>query len=194
MKSETVYVSVDKENERLKASLLFKLCPILLILSFAIYSMVDTLSSFNEMALVNDSLLDLGMVSLYCEAMINGLIYWLIFELIFFVYRFVIGFNLFGYIIPTAAVWIYFRCGYAIKNVVVGCISMFLFVFFPYAYEFNILVDLIFTFIVFIIIMVKMLRRYSFSLINQYVFKAYSLPLIWIYILLIAFKFVEFIL
>lgn len=154
---------------------------IMLYLSFVwvgIFPVISSLSSgfflsygnlFNLSSLIFSS----GIINVLVSALVS----WIGFELIFMVYRFILSFKIYSFILPIDKLKSELRTFFIFRNLILGIIFNICFIF-PYLYALSRLFELIVTTIIFILFSLHINKTYSESIVGHFVFKSFVSPLI----------------
>ena len=135
------YGHTDRKEEVLK-----RLLPILLLLSFVWLNLYTGISGIS---LISVSSLDVSETWVYValSLLFSGGISYLVFELLFFVYRFLLGFSIYSFMIPKQVFQNRFRLWFILRNVLLGVLYNLCF-FFPYIAIYISVFDMILTMLV----------------------------------------------
>lgn len=180
-------------EKRKAGSWVFK---ILLLLSFiwiSIYPVVSSNSSFglfssatqiydtqtffrNEVGnFLNTSSVAFSM--LITNVLVEALISWLLFEFIFFIYRWFLTSKIYSFVIPKNVLKNESRMFFSIKNLIFGVLVNLSF-WFPYLYEYAECFNIVLVVALLLVFAVKIQKNYSEPLIAHFVFKTYCYPVI----------------
>lgn len=110
------------------------------------------------------------------STLLQGIIAWLAFEIVFWIYREVLSFKIYSFVMPLQKFKIESRLFYFYRNILVG-IFINLSFFFPYLYIFSPLFSIIITLAMILIYAKHIKNKYSESIIGHFVFKTYIVPL-----------------
>lgn len=105
----------------------------------------------------------------------EALSYWIVFEIIFFLYRWVLGFKIYSFIVPANKLKIETRAFFTYRNVFYGIFVNLCFLF-PYLHSYALFFDLVITFIVLIAYANHLNKTYAEPIIGHFVFKCFSYP------------------
>lgn len=123
-----------------------------------------------------------SIVMMICtEAMISLLV----FELIFYIYRFILQFKIYSFIVPTDRLKNESRMFYVYRNIFYGLFLNICFIC-PFLYSFSSLISLVTTFIMLLIYANHLNKTYAEPIIGHFVFKNFCYP-IFIYQAIILF-------
>lgn len=106
----------------------------------------------------------------------EAIIGWIAFEIVFWVYRWVLSFKIYSFIVPMDSLKAESRLYCIIRNIILGLIYNLCFVM-PYLYSFSIFFDLLVTMIVMIFYAKHLNSVYSDSIIGHFVFKCFCYPI-----------------
>lgn len=116
-----------------------------------------------------------------------SIIYVLGFELIFFLYRYVISFKIYSFVIPLDRLKADTKIAYSIRNFFFG-IYMNLCFLYPYLHSYMMFVSLLITMIMVLIFAKNIYKTYSEPLIAHFVFKTFVYPVFFYEILSMIFS------
>ncbi len=165
-----------------------------LILSFIWTSAYPVLSS-----LVYDFSFNYGNVFDFSSLIFSNAIFYLIssailswvgVEVIFMVYRFILSFKIYSFVVPAHKLKDEMRSFFIYRNILLGLVLNVCFVF-PYLHAFAGLLDVIITTITFLCFASHINKAYSEPIVRHFVFKCFISPVILYEILVVAVKFVE---
>lgn len=153
---------------------------VLLILSFVWTSFFTTASSLTNLLYWNfGDLLDFNSVnfgSVLTMVFAEAISYWIVFEIVFYLYRYVLQFKIYSFIIPKERLKIESRTYFIYRNVFYGLFLNLCFLF-PYLYIFAPVVSLIATFATLILYSVHLNKTYAEPIIGHFVFKNFCFPI-----------------
>lgn len=158
------------------ASWVYKLILFISFVWLSLYSAIST--SFNSFFFSFGNAFDLGSTTFSTIAvsiLIESLLSWAIFEILLWIYRTILSFKIYSFIVPADDLKKECRMFFAIRNVLLG-IFVNLSFFFPYLYELLNFVDLILIVGLLIVFAVNIQRKYSEPIISHFVFKCFCLP------------------
>lgn len=151
--------------------------PILLLLSFVWLNFYANYTGINTMHLSSSSMFSsLGSYIVF-SLLIAGIVDYIVFELFFFVYRLVLGFSIYSFMIPKNVLLDKFRIWYIIRNVVLGMIFNLKFLI-PYISTYLCVFELILNFMFIICLYYDLKKNYVETLVAQFVFKTLAVPVI----------------
>lgn len=107
----------------------------------------------------------------------EALISWAAFEIVFWIYRWVISFKIYSFIVPLDSLKAESRLYFIFRNVFLGLIYNLCFIV-PYLYSFSVLFDLLITMIVMIFYAKHLNSAYSESIVGHFVYKNFCYPII----------------
>lgn len=151
----------------------------LLFVSFiwtSIYSATSTLSvsfyyNFGNLIDTSSSNFPSIVISILTEA----LFCWLSFELVFYLYRYILQFKIYSFIVPQEKLKVDSRIFFIYRNIFYGLILNLCFLF-PYLYEFATLFSLIATFATLIAYSLHLNKTYAEPIVGHFVFKNFCFP------------------
>lgn len=149
-----------------------------LILSFVWLSIYPTVTSmvsnlhFGFGNLLSDSNMYVAIVGIVTEALIS----WIVFEILFWIYRFVLSFKIYSFIVPMDSLKAETRLYFIFRNVILGVVYNLCFLC-PYLYMFNEFFDLLITLLVLIFYAKHLNQVYSESIVGHFVFKNFCYPI-----------------
>lgn len=161
----------DELAKEKKRSVFSKLLPFLVLVSFSWLHLYGSLTLVNKWDLINGNSVILVSISL----LLTGLIYYFLFEILFFAYRFMIGFSIYSFMIPKQVLKDKFRFWYFLRNIVLGFIYNLRF-FFPYLTIYLCLFELLFNMLFLLGMFFDLKRNYVEALVAQFVFRTMSVP------------------
>ncbi len=112
-----------------------------------------------------------------------GLVYWALFEIMLFLYRNVLSFSIYSFIVPKTDLKNEARLFFTIKNLVYGAIANLCFLF-PYLYVLLEFVNIILVLVLLIVFALRLQKKYSSPLIAHFTFKVFCYP-VFVYELLL---------
>ena len=156
------------------------LIKVLLLVSFiwtSLYSATSVLVTdfywnFGNLLDVQSANFSTAIIMVISEA----LFCWISFEITFWLYRFVLQFKIYSFIVPTDNLKNESRTFYIYRNVFYGLFLNLCFLF-PYLYEFAPLMSLVTTFVMLIIYSVHLNKTYAEPIIGHFVFKNFCYPI-----------------
>ena len=116
-----------------------------------------------------------------------SIIYVLAFEIVFFLYRYIISFKIYSFIIPIDRLKADTRLTYAFRNFLFGIYMNLCFIY-PYLYSYMMLASLFFTMVILIYYVRRIYKTYSEPLISHFVFKTFVYPVFFYEILSMIFS------
>lgn len=154
-----------------KKSVLSSILPLLVFLSFIWLNLYTSVASVTEIALLQgDTYLVFGII-------LKGVLDYFIFEILFYIYRFLIGFSIYSFMIPKNVMKDKFRLWYLIQNVILGFLYNLRF-FFPYFTVYLCIFELCFNFLFIFGLYFHLEKSYVEPLVGQFVFKTLAFPVI----------------
>ena len=106
----------------------------------------------------------------------EALVYWIIFEIIFYIYRWFLGFKIYSFIVPAEKLKIETRMFFCCRNLFYGLFVNACFVF-PYLHSFLPLINLVVTMIVTLIYASHLNKTYAEPIVGHFVFKCFCYPI-----------------
>ena len=172
--SETYYFK-PKKKELSNGVYIF-----LLFLSFVWISIYPAVNSFSySFTLGFGNLLDMSNPNASYIAFMMlfvALMGLLVFELALFVYRFIINFKIYSFLVPVRRLKAESRMFFAYRNLIFG-IFMNLCFFLPYLYSFMTLIDIVTSFSMLLLYVNRINKRYAEPIVRHFVFKCFSYPI-----------------
>lgn len=101
---------------------------------------------------------------------------WIGFEILFWVYRWILSFKIYSFIVPMDSLKAETRLYFIYRNVLLGIIYNLCFLM-PYLYAFSTFFDLIVTLIVIICYAKQLNERYAETIVGHFVFKNFCYPI-----------------
>lgn len=159
-----------------KKSTFSKAIPVLLFLSFIWLNFYSTMTNVNT---INFNVGHFGNLPVYLliDVLMVAVIDYLVFELLFFVYRFILGFSIYSFMIPKPVLKDKFRFWYFVRNLVLGFVYNVRF-FFPVFTTYLCVFELIMNFIFIICFYFDLSVEYVEPLVGQFVFKTLAVPVV----------------
>lgn len=117
----------------------------------------------------------------------QALLSWLVFEIVFKIYREILAYRIYSFVVPLDNLKNDSRLFYTYRNLIYGLFINLCF-FFPYLYTFNITISVIVTVAMIILYAYHIKKTYSESIIGHFVFKNFTVPLFVFEILIIIFQ------
>lgn len=166
-----------ERNLRLKRKTGFsKAIPFLLFLSFIWLNFYSTMTNVNTISLNVGHFGNLP-VYLLINVLLVAVFDYLLFEIIFFLYRFVLGFSIYSFMIPKVVLKDKFRFWFFVRNLVLGLIYNVRF-FFPLFDTYLCIFQLIMNFVFIICFYFDLSVEYVEPLVGQFVFKTLAVPVV----------------
>ena len=107
--------------------------------------------------------------------LIEAFVYWFAFEFIFYLYRYVLQFKIYTFIVPAERLKTESRTFFIYRNVFYGLFLNLCFLF-PYLHIFAPLVSLISTFVMLMLYSIHLNKTYAEPIIGHFVFKNFCFP------------------
>ena len=166
----------------------------LLFLSFVWTSLFTATSSLTGTLYLNfGNMLDTNSANFSSIVFIvisEAIIGLLIFELIFYIYRKILQFKIYSFIVPANRLKTESRVFYIYRNIFYGLFLILCFLF-PYLYQFAPLVSLASTFILLIFYANHLNKTYAEPIIGHFVFKNFCYPIFVYQALILLFDVIE---
>lgn len=118
---------------------------------------------------------DANLSVVISEVIVNALMSWAVFEILFWIYRYVLSFKIYSFIVPMDSLRAETRFFFIFRNVFLGIICNLCFIF-PYLFSFEPFFNLLITMIVFVIYARHLNKIYSDSIVGHFVFKNFCFP------------------
>ena len=177
---QTIKLQQQNINERIilskQRSVLSRILPIILFVSFIWLNFYDTTTEINNFALSFGSIESVPVV-FGISIILYSFMDYIIFELFFFIYRFFMGFSIYSFMIPKYVLIDKFRIWYIIRNVLLGILFNLRF-FFPYIITYLSIIEMICNFALIICLYYDLQKQYIEPLVGQFVFKTLALPVV----------------
>lgn len=106
----------------------------------------------------------------------QAVIYWLAFELIFYLYRWFLGFKIYSFIVPADRLKQESRIFFIYRNCFYGIFVNLCFLY-PYLYSFTLFFDLVITLIAVIAFASHLNKTYAEPVVGHFVFKSFIYPI-----------------
>lgn len=165
------------EKKKSNTSWLVKL---LLLVSFIWISLYTSTASLTTELYWNfGNLLDVhseNFISIMSIVFVEALVYWIAFEVIFYLYRFVLQFKIYSFVVPQDKLKDESRTFYIYRNVFYGVFLNLCFLF-PYLYEFAPVISLVTTFVMLLVYANHLNKTYAEPIIGHFVFKNFCYPI-----------------
>ena len=154
-------------------------CIVFLFLSFVWISLYPAVCSLVSKAYWNFG----DMLNVYSQnfssivmiVLTESLMYWLSFEIVFYLYRYVLQFKIYSFIVPLDRLKIESRTFFIVRNVFYGIYLNLCFLF-PYLHIFSPLMNLIITFVMLLFFASHINKTYAEPIIGHFVFKNFCYP------------------
>ena len=159
-----------------KNKILIRILPVFLLLSFIWLNFYTTMTSMNT---VNNDFGLFGNLPSYLifAVLFKGIIDFGIFEILFFVYRFLLGFSLYSFMIPKDVLKIKFRFWFLVRNIILGFVFNIRFIF-PYFSIYTCIFEVLMNMLFVIMLYFDLNREYVEPLVGQFVFKTLAVPFV----------------
>lgn len=106
----------------------------------------------------------------------ESIVYWIVFEIVFYLYRFVLQFKIYSFIVPAENLKNESRVFYIYRNIFYGLFLNLCFLA-PYLYEYAAFMSLVTTFVMLIIYANHLNKNYAEPIIGHFVFKNFCYPI-----------------
>lgn len=106
----------------------------------------------------------------------NAIFSWISFEILFWIYRWVLSFKIYSFIVPMDSLKAETRLYFIFRNVILGVFYNLCFMF-PYLYAYSIFFDLVVSMSVMICYAKHLNAVYSESIVGHFVFKNFCYPI-----------------
>ena len=106
----------------------------------------------------------------------NAIFSWISFEILFWIYRYVLSFKIYSFVVPMDSLKAETRMYFIFRNVILGLICNLCFLF-PYLYVFEPFFDLLITMVVMMFYAKHLNNVYSESIVGHFVFKNFCYPI-----------------
>ena len=160
----------------MKKSWFSKLMPLLLLLSFIWLNFYRTMTNANTL-IINMGNFGSLPAYLFFDVLMMGLIDYIIFEVLFFLYRFFIGFSICSFMIPKHVLKDKFRLWYFIRNIILGLVFNLRF-FLPFIGTYLCIFELMLNFLFIIALYFDLSVEYVEPIVGQFVFKTLAVPVV----------------
>lgn len=152
------------------------------ILSVCLFLSFIWLDFYKIMTSVNNVIINFGHFGnlptyVFVSVLFRALIDYLIFELLFFIYRFFLGFSIYSFLIPKDILMFKFRFWYMIRNLILGIVFNIRF-FFPYFTTYISVFEMFFNMAFCICLFFDLNREYVEPIVSQFVFRTMALPVV----------------
>lgn len=161
-------------EQKKKQKVLEIVLPVFLLLSFIWLNLYTTMTDINTAVhyfFPTDSL----SFYLFGNVLLKGIFDYLVFEMLFFVYRFCLGFSIYSFMIPKDVLKNKFRFWYIIRNLILGFIFNIRF-FFPYFATYACIFEMLFNMLLVVVLYFDLSKEYVEPLVGQFVFKTLAYP------------------
>lgn len=158
-----------------KNKILAIILPVFLLLSFVWLNFYTTMTGVNSFHFFGD--LRQLTFFLFAEVLIKGIFDYIIFEILFFIYRFCLGFSIYSFMIPKDVLKNKFRFWYIIRNIVLGFIFNIKF-FFPYFGTYTCIFEMLMNMVLVVCLYFDLSKEYVEPLVGQFVFKTLTVPVV----------------
>ena len=108
--------------------------------------------------------------------LLNGFMYFIEFELVFWIYRCILSFKIYSFIVPADKLKVDSRVYFIMRNVIYGVFVNWCF-FHPYLYNYVGLIELVVTLVMVIFYVRHLYRTYSEPIVSNFVFKYFCYPI-----------------
>lgn len=170
----TLKLNID--NAKQKAGVWAKILPIFVLISFIWLHLYSTTADLNVLNIHSTGFKSIEAYSIM-SILMSGLFDYLIFELVFFLYKFILGFSIYSFIVPRDILNFRFRFWFIIRNIILGLIFNLRF-FYPYIGTYLCVFELTLNMALLIWFYFDIKRDYVEPLVGQFVFKTLSVPFV----------------
>ena len=118
----------------------------------------------------------INLSSTFAIVITNAIVSWGVFEILFWIYRFILSTKIYSFLVPIESLKAETRLYFVIRNIILGLICNLCFLF-PYLYSFEPFFDLLITLIVLIIYAKRLSNVYSETIVGHFVFKNFCYPI-----------------
>lgn len=171
------YFNMYKKQEQPLSSWIYKL---ILYFSFVWLMIYEAESSISSNFYFNDGkVFDLASGNFFLEVIVlfaQALLFWLVFEVVFWLYKGIISYKVYAFVIPLERFKADSRLYYALRNFIYGLILNLCFLF-PYLYNYSLLFNMVITLGVFMVFVRHIYKNYSEPIVAHFVFKTFSFPI-----------------
>lgn len=171
MPEKTKMISFEKRKQHEKV--LSVLLPIFLLLSFIWLNFYTTMTDINSSVIFIRHEISFILFLIVFE----GFFEYLIFESLFFIYRFCLGFSIYSFMIPKQVLKNKFRFWYIIRNLILGFVFNLRF-FFPYFSTYSCIFEMVMNMLLVVCLYFDLSREYVEPLVGQFVFKTLAVPVL----------------
>ena len=168
------YKAISIEQFMPKRSLFSRLLPFLVCLSFMWLNFYQYIINGNSLGIAIDGVSPLAI--LVSSVVLNGIISYVIFEILLFIYKFFVGFSVYAFLIPVRVFNDKFRMWFLFRNLIAGVIYN-LRIFVPYISAYLCIIDLIFNMIFILVLFADIAKKHVEPLVRQFVFRIMVTPI-----------------
>ena len=176
MDAVTKKLTIDYQYTTEKDKTLKRLLPFLLFLSFVWVNIYSGIMNVDSISVGASGLMTSWSYVIFSILFIAGVDY-IVFELLFYVYRFLMGFSIYSFMIPKQIFINKFRLWFLIRNVLMGFVFNLRFLF-PFISVYLIVVEVLFTMLSIICLYFDIARKYVDVLVGHLYFRAISICII----------------
>ncbi|MCR5553195.1 MAG: hypothetical protein K6F08_00370 [bacterium] len=194
MKVTNVDINLNDNNESVKSGILNKIAVVFIVLSYFVVAVSDALLSMFSSDYSALFSMGGGTTGLILFIFISAIINFLFFLFEFWVYKQILGFNIFTFTIPKNAMKDSFYYAVGIRNFIISVLAIASLLLFPLAYGFLIVADLLVLATCLFIAILSLIKKYVPLAIKPLVFKTYVKPLIIVMFIFVAIKVLGFLL
>ena len=120
----------------------------------------------------------------------DTLVSWIVFELLFFLYRYVLAYNIYSFIVPMDRLKVESRMFFVYRNIIYGVFVNLCF-FMPYLYSWLPFISIVVSFAMVLLFAMHINKAYAEPIIGHFVFKCFVYPVFVYEILTIIWQVVE---
>lgn len=118
----------------------------------------------------------LNISAVFGSVIVNALISWAGFELLFWIYRHVLSYKIYSFIVPMDSLKAETRLYFIFRNIILGLVCNLCFLF-PFIYIYEPLFDLIITLVVMVFYAKHLNSVYAETIVGHFVFKNFCYPI-----------------
>ena len=168
------YKSISIEPFMPKRSILSRLLPVFLCLSFMWLNLYEYVASSNTLGLSVGEFSPLALI--VSSVLFSGLLAYAMFEILLFIYKFIVGFSVYAFLIPTSVLTDKFRLWFLVRNIILGFVFN-LRIFIPYISTYLCIVEMIFNMLFVLVLYFDVAKKYIEPLVRQFVFRIMVSPI-----------------
>lgn len=119
---------------------------------------------------------DVNAPLIFSSVLVNALMSWASFEILFWIYRFVLSYKIYSFIVPMDSLKAETRMYFIFRNVILGLVCNLCFIF-PYLYAYIPFFDILITMIMLVLYAKHLNNVYSETIVGHFVFKNFCYPI-----------------